>query len=131
VQWAEVFAVLVVSHLAGDFLLKTEWQARHKFGGLGRGPAEARRALGAHVLSYTLCFVPAVAWMAGEIGWRVVWVAALVAVPHLVQDDGRLLREYIRRVKHSDAGPGDLVFVMADQSFHLVVLFGIAVAAAP
>lgn len=128
-EWVEVFAALVVSHLVGDFLLQTEWQATHKFGGLRRGRAQAGRALFTHVLTYTLCFVPAFVWLAGEIGWDFAWVAALVAVPHLIQDDGRLLLGYIRRVKHSDAGPGDLVFVMADQSVHVVLLFGIALAA--
>ena len=37
-SWVEVFAVLMVSHLAGDFLLQTEWQATHKFGGLAPRP---------------------------------------------------------------------------------------------
>ena len=59
------------------------------------------------------------------------WVAALVrfAAP----DPGRrpaALVVYIRRVKRSDAGPGDLVFVMADQSLHLLTLFVIALVAA-
>ena len=45
--WVEIFAVLVVSHLAGDFLLQTEWQATHKRAGLGRDPVR-RRALVAH-----------------------------------------------------------------------------------
>ena len=129
-SWVEVFAVLIVSHLVGDFLLQTEWQATHKFGGLAPGRPAARRALVTHVLAYTLCFVPAFVWLADAIGWSVVWVAALVSVPHLIQDDGRLLVGYLRRVKHSDAGPGDLVFVMADQSLHLVTLFGIALVAA-
>jgi Protein of unknown function (DUF3307) len=126
VDWVEVFAVLVVSHLVGDFLLQTDWQATSKFGGLARGRAQARRALLSHVLTYTLCFVPALVWLAAETGWGAVWVAVLVAVPHLIQDDGRLLLGYIRRVKHSDAEPGDLVFVMTDQSLHLLTLFFIA-----
>ena len=25
--WVEVFAVFIVAHLAGDFLLQTDWQA--------------------------------------------------------------------------------------------------------
>lgn len=128
-DWVEVFAVLVVSHLAGDFLLQTEWQATNKYGGLGRGRPAGRRALVTHVLTYTLCFVPALVWLADSLGWGVLWVAGLVAVPHLVQDDGRLLSAYLRRVKRSDAGPGDLVFVMTDQSAHLLTLFVIALLA--
>jgi hypothetical protein len=128
VTWVEVFMVLVVSHLVGDFGFQTDWQARHKRGGLGRNGV-ARRALAAHVLTYTLAFVPAFVWLGAEIGWNVAWVAALVAVPHLIQDDGRLLIGYLRRVKHSDAEVGSLVFVMADQSFHLITLFAVALLA--
>ena len=36
--------VFVISHLVGDFLLQTDFQARYKHGGLGRDPV-ARRAL--------------------------------------------------------------------------------------
>ena len=128
-EWFEVFAVLVVCHLVGDFLLQTDWQATRKFEGLSRR-GDARRALCSHVLTYTLAFVPAFAWLASEIGWNVVWVAALVSVPHLVQDDGRPLIAYLRRVKHSDAEPGTLIFIVVDQSFHIVTLFAIALLAA-
>ena len=62
-RWEEVFAVFLVCHVAGDYLLQTDWQAANKRGGLGRN-REARRALFAHVSVYTLCFVPAVIWIA-------------------------------------------------------------------
>ena len=61
--WVEVFAVFVVSHLAGDYLLQTDWQAENKRGGLGGDPV-ARRALLSHVTTYTLAFVPAFIWLA-------------------------------------------------------------------
>ena len=128
-SWVEVFAVFCVSHAVGDFLLQTEFQAVHKRGGLG-GDATARRALLAHTLSYTLAFAPALAWIGGELGAAgVAAVAAGVALPHCVQDDGRLIRAYTRAVKHADPQPGMLMLAV-DQSFHLVVLFALAVAAA-
>ena len=69
-SWVELFAAFVACHLAGDFVLQTDWQAIHKPGGLGRDPV-ARRALCAHIATYTLCFVPAIAWVAAENGaWR-------------------------------------------------------------
>ena len=90
-SWVEVFAVLVVSHLVGDYLLQTDWQARHKRGGLGADPI-ARRALVLHVVSYTIAFVPALIWLRHALGiGGVIGVAALVFIPHLIQDDGRLL----------------------------------------
>ena len=128
-NWVEVFAVFVVSHAVGDFLLQTEFQALHKRAGLGGDPT-ARRALAAHVLTYTLAFLPALVWLGGEQGAAAALaVAAGFAVPHGVQDDGRLLGAYARAVKHTDPQPGMLMLAV-DQSFHLVVLFALALAAA-
>ena len=124
--WVELFAALVVSHLAGDFLVQTEWQAMHKRGGLGRDPV-ARRALLAHVSTYTLTFVPVLIWVGAELGAiSAVGTAALIAFPHLVQDDGRLLIAYARRVKRTDADLATPLMVAVDQSFHLATLFLIA-----
>ena len=126
--WIEVFAVLVVSHLAGDFLIQTDWQATNKHEGLGRDP-ERRRALVAHVFTYTCCFAPALAWLAGDLGATgTIALAAGIFLPHLVQDDGRLLDSYVRAVKHTEPEPG-MLMLMVDQSFHILVLFGLAVAA--
>jgi hypothetical protein len=120
--WVEVFAAFVVCHLVGDYLLQTDWQALHKRGGLGSDP-QARRALLAHIAGYTLAFVPALIWVADDIGAWAVGAGALIAAPHMIQDDGRLLTIYMFRVKHTDprAHPG--VAAAADQSFHFLALF--------
>ena len=128
-SWAEVLVVFAVCHLVGDFLFQTEWQAVNKYGGLRPIPI-ARRALLSHVATYTIAFFPAFVWIAEDHGARVWAAVALVAIPHLLQDDGRALLAYVRRVKRSDAGPGDLVFVMTDQSLHAVGLLAAAFAAA-
>jgi hypothetical protein len=123
--WVQVFAVFVVCHLAGDYLLQTDWQAEHKRGGLGADPT-ARRALFAHVTTYTLAFVPALVWLADDVGAEVVAVAAVIFATHLVQDDGRLLTRYIARVKGPEAVRNTAVTVAVDQSFHVITLFAIA-----
>jgi hypothetical protein len=128
VAWVEVFAVFLVCHLVGDFVVQTDWQARHKYGGLGPDPV-ARRALVSHVLLYTAVFAPALVWLADSLGAGVAGVAALIAIPHLVQDDGRLLQVYLRSIKRSDAQLGDFVALAVDQSLHVVTLFGIALIA--
>lgn len=120
--WVEVFAAFVVCHLVGDYLLQTDWQALHKRGGLGPDP-RARRALLSHIASYTIAFVPALIWLAGEIGAWAVATAALIAAPHLVQDDGRLLRMYMVRAKHTDGANIPSVAAAVDQSFHILALF--------
>jgi hypothetical protein len=118
----------VVSHAAGDFLLQTDWQATHKGGGLN-GDRERRRALAAHVLTYSLAFVPALIWLAGDLdALGEVALLAGIALPHAVIDDGRMLGAYVRTVKHVDLAPGPLLMAI-DQSMHLVVLFALALAA--
>jgi hypothetical protein len=121
-RWVEVFAAFVVCHLVGDYLLQTDWEARNKRGGLGADPV-ARRALMRHIAFYTLAFVPALVWLADDIGAWAVGVAALIAVPHWIQDDGRLLTAYIWKVKHADPRANLSVAAAADQSFHFVALF--------
>jgi Protein of unknown function (DUF3307) len=120
--WVEVFAAFVVCHLVGDYLLQTDWQALNKRGGLGPDP-RARRALLSHIASYTLAFVPALIWLADEIGAWAVATAALIAAPHLVQDDGRLLTMYMIRAKHTDGANIPSVAAAVDQTFHFVALF--------
>ena len=124
--WVEAFAVFVVCHMVGDFILQTDWQARNKYGGLGDDP-ERRRALWSHVVVYTLCFVPALIWIWIETDvLRAIVAGLVIAIPHLVQDDGRLLDAYMRRVKGLAAGGNLGLRVAVDQSFHLVFLFGTA-----
>lgn len=121
-SWTEVFLVLIVSHLVGDFLLQTDWQAKYKYGGLSADPVR-RRALGTHIVTYMLCFLPALIWIAAEGGLdRAVLAAIVIAVPHWIQDDGRLLDLYMAAVKGTaDTSPG--LRVAVDQSFHAVALF--------
>lgn len=123
--WTEVFVVLAVSHLAGDFLAQTDWQARHKDGGLGPDPV-SRRALRHHIATYMICFVPALVWISLEAtAPRALLIAVVIAVPHWIQDDGRLLDAYMARVKGlTITAPG--LRVAVDQSFHLLCLFGAA-----
>jgi len=123
--WVEVFAVFIVCHLVGDYLLQTDWQAENKRGGLVGAP-DARRALLAHVTTYTLAFVPAFVWLADDLGAAVIAVAAAIFVTHLVQDDGRLLTAYTARVKGPGAVTNRAVAAAVDQSFHVLTLFAIA-----
>ena len=123
--WVEVFAVFVVSHLVGDFLLQTDWQARNKAGGLSAEPLN-RRALVSHVRIYMVAFVPALVWIGIETDflWAIV-IGLAIAIPHLIQDDRRLLWAYMARVKgltETSSGLG----VAVDQSFHVLFLFATA-----
>ena len=124
-SWVSVLAAFLVAHMVGDYLLQTDWQARNKRGGLSGGGV-ARRALISHVTTYTLAFVPAFVWIAGELDpGRAILAALLVFIPHLVIDDGRVVRVYLARVKHVegfDVGVASSV----DQSFHVLSLWLVA-----
>lgn len=123
--WVEVFAVLVVSHLVGDFLFQTDWQARNKERGLGNDPVR-RRALVTHVAIYMVAFLPALVWIGIETdaAWAVA-IGAAIAIPHLIQDDRRLLDAYMEHVKGlAETSSG--LRVAVDQAFHVLLLFGTA-----
>jgi hypothetical protein len=124
-DWVAVFATFIVCHLVGDFVFQTDWQARNKYGGL-TGSGVPGRALRAHVATYTLAFVPALIWLAPKLGAGVLGVALLIAIPHLVQDDGRSIDVYMTRVKGLQRGAEPSVDRAVDQSFHVVALFLVA-----
>ena len=119
---------MLLSHITGDVLLQTEWQAQNKPSGLGDDVA--RRALGRHIVSYTATFTPALGWIAKHRGaGRAIAVGGLVSIPHLIIDDGRLVRFWMREVKHvPEPAPGLVTAV--DQSFHVLCLLGAALVAA-
>ena len=121
-SWVAVLAGFLVAHMVGDYLLQTDWQARHKRGGLGPDPV-ARKALVSHVSTYTLAFLPAFIWIGSELGaiWAII-AAVLVFIPHLIIDDGRVVSLYLARVKRVD-GLNLGVAASVDQSFHVVSLF--------
>jgi hypothetical protein len=125
VTWSSVLVAFLACHLAGDFLLQTDFQATRKLGGLGRD-ATARRALLAHTATYTLAFVPALVWIGGSRGaGTALLVGALVAIPHLLIDDGRFVRGWMSTVKRTEPG-NDGLTVAVDQSFHVLCLLGAA-----
>jgi hypothetical protein len=126
VPWIEVFAAFVVSHLAGDYLLQTEHQALHKRGGLGDDPVK-RRALASHAISYLACFIPVLVWLADELSAGALAATAVaIVLPHAIQDDGRVIRVWMQRVKRTEYKPGTLAMAV-DQTFHIVSLFLLAV----
>jgi hypothetical protein len=127
-NWSAALLALLVSHAVGDVMLQTEWQAVTKVAGLRA--VEGRRALLRHVTTYTLAFLPALAWVAAERDVaRAVAVGGLVALPHLLVDDGSLVRLWLREVKRSGPAPPALA-IAVDQSFHLLCLLGAALVAA-
>ena len=50
-------------------------------------------------------------------------LAALIAIPHLIQDDGRLLTAYARVFKKADLDANPALGATLDQAFHFLALF--------
>jgi hypothetical protein len=126
--WPALLAAFLVCHVTGDLLFQTEWQALTKVRGLG--DPEGRRALGAHVTTYTLAYLPALIWVVAErslIG--AIGVAALIAIPHILVDDGHFVQVWLSEVKHAPE-PAPSLRLMVDQSFHVVCLMAAALIAA-
>jgi len=126
VSWVSVLAAFLVAHMVGDYLFQTDWQARHKRGGLGSDPV-ARRALITHVTTYTLAFLPALIWIGDVLdpGWAVL-AAVLIFLPHFVLDDGRIVRAHLARVKGVQTFDVGLA-ASVDQSYHVLSLFLVAI----
>ena len=126
--WSEVFIAFLISHLVGDYMLQTDWQALNKHGGL-TGTSVQRRALCSHIATYTLAYVPCLVWLADSDHFWVFAIAAGIAIPHLIQDDGRLLADYARIVKKADIRANPSLGAALDQAFHMLALFGVALLA--
>ena len=128
-SWAEITIVFWISHLVGDFMLQTDRQAANKYGGLGRDRG-ARAALFSHVSIYTLCFVPALIWIAGDVGaLAAIGLAAVIFLPHLIIDDGRLVRVFMIKVKRCPDPPPAGLTASVDQGLHLICLWATALLA--
>ena len=126
--WPAVLMSLLASHLAGDFLVQTEWQAVNKTGGLRE--SRSRKALLAHVIAYTASFSPALVWIGRRTSVkRAAMVGGAIAIPHLLVDDGQLVEVWLRKVKRVRHPPPALA-VAVDQSFHVISLLGAALVAA-
>ena len=127
-SWSAAFLAFLVSHAAGDILLQTDWQAVTKVAGLS--VADGRRALTHHLSTYMLAFVPALVWVGAETtALRALAVAALIAIPHLLIDDGRIVGGWLRLVKHVRQ-PALGLRIAVDQTFHAICLLGAALVAA-
>lgn len=105
------FDALIVGHFIGDFLLQTRWMAANK--------ADKWLPLVVHAAVYTVS-VGAVGYFFGTLH---VWAIAVIFLSHVGLDQRRFVGWWSRLVQGvRPDGPEAWVTVMADQSFHLIVL---------
>lgn len=114
-----VFEMLVLAHLVGDWILQTEHQAMHKM----NGPF-FNEPLCSHCLVYTLCFIP-IFWLM-QINW--LWLL-LIFWSHMFLDRRWPVIWWIKHVKRtSDETIKNLFWLViaVDQIMHILILVPIA-----
>ena len=94
-SWVSVFAGFLVAHMVGDYLLQTDWQARHKRGGLDRPGRAAPAADATSPRTRSPSCPPSCGSPASSTSGGPSWRRVLVFIPHLVVDDGRIVRLYL------------------------------------
>jgi hypothetical protein len=114
-----VFSWLVVGHLIGDWLLQNDWMAR------GKKQRLVTAAGMTHFLIYTLT-VMVTCWLA----WRstpdmleYLLIGSIIFVTHWLIDATDVVGAWIRLLRQTDM---PMMRIMVDQTFHLLVLAGVA-----
>ena len=106
---------LTLSHLIGDWLIQSEYEALNK--ALGKF---LNRALWMHCFKYTLCFVPVI-WLAKENLW---WLT-LVLGSHLIIDRRFPVIWWRLHICHCSPEAIQKTFwitVVVDQVFHFLII---------
>jgi len=109
---------LIVGHMLGDWVLQNHWMARGKLSGLTSLP------LAVHCNIYALVVSAAVALIAHLTLLHMIAVYAVLLFSHWLVDGLQLAKAWGRIGRQSDS---ELVRIGVDQTFHLLVLAGIAV----
>lgn len=108
----ELFSCLLIGHLVGDFLLQNNWMAVNK--------AKNWLALITHSLVYTVT-IYLFALIAGGISLTAI---IIIFIAHLILDRRHFVRWWLTNISKSP----DIFWlqIMIDQTFHLLILFFIA-----
>ncbi len=90
--FASAFILFFVSHGIADYWIQTDFQARNK--------AKDLWALSRHVLTYTLCFIPALLILGvSAASWEFYAVLLSIGLPHAWMDRRTFLSWFLRTLK--------------------------------
>lgn len=110
-----VFEGMLISHVLGDWLLQTEWQARNK--------TSCWRAMAVHIVVYhALLF--GVLWFGFSLRhWTAVLVVVGLGATHVILDRRTFVQWYARTMRLSSQQPLESWFgIVIDQMLHLALL---------
>lgn len=106
-----LFEVLFLAHLVGDYLFQTSWMAMNK--------AKHWGALLVHSAVYTL-----VLYIAANLIWAkqplTLSAIALIFISHVVLDRRTFVAWWVRRIM--TAPESSWLSIIADQTFHLLII---------
>lgn len=108
------FEALIITHLIGDFLFQSKWEALNK--------DKKRLPLLFHCFIYTVCFIPAFLIYNTSLLWLL-----LIFVSHIILDQRRFELWLIEKVKgfrkkETQDWRWWVLFMGTDQVLHFVVL---------
>lgn len=108
----DIFSCFIIGHLVGDFLLQNNWMANQK--------EKNWLALALHSLVYTIT-VYLFSLIAGGISLLAV---VIIFVTHIILDQRSLVRWWLTTINKSP----HLTWlqILVDQTFHILILFVIA-----
>jgi hypothetical protein len=115
----DIFSWLLVGHLVGDWLLQNDWMAKGKRGGL------VTKAGLTHFAVYTtaIATVLKLLGLAQKSPIAIVAISVLIFVSHWFIDATDIVDRWMRLYQQSQL---TIVRMMVDQTFHLLVLAGVA-----
>ena len=110
-----LFEKMFLTHLVGDWLLQTEWQALNKM--------HNYRALLSHVGTYSLVMLSVLVLEFGFQNISVYLAVVMIAVVHAFQDRRRPVIWFMKTFRLIVEREPELWLVMAvDQSFHILMV---------
>lgn len=105
-----LFDWLLIGHLVGDYLFQTGWMAAKKM--------KCWHALIIHAAVYTV-----VIYLFGLFSTGLSFIAiALIFISHVILDQGWLVRTWTKYIQTPPQSEVKWLTIMADQSFHLIML---------
>lgn len=115
----DMFSWLLVGHLVGDWLLQNDWMAKGKKDGL------VTKAGLTHFAIYTgaIAAVLKLLGLAQKSPIAIVAISVLIFVSHWFIDATDVVDRWMRLYQQSQL---TIVRMMVDQTFHLLVLAGVA-----
>lgn len=110
-----LFEWLLVSHLAGDWLLQTEWQAQNK--------ATSWRAMLTHIVIYHAVMLVALIALVGADEPRIYVVIVFLAITHLFMDRQWPVARLMSFLRLSvERTPERWFSIAIDQVLHIILL---------